>query len=218
MTVAQRFFLLFMRPYQPYRSNESGSHEEAYREKFESYEGIFKSRIIFPLVGTLGLSLLIVAISAGISFMIHGELNLSLAVIMLTSLGIAASFIPRINGIEKTFQGGMYLILVFCLVFASIADIRMFTFESLPLLYYILLAVPGALLLHGLLSWIFRIDVDNFLIISVSLSMSPPFVPAVAAALKNRDIIMPGMIIGMVGYAAGTYLGILLGYLLQGFG
>jgi uncharacterized membrane protein len=218
MTVAQRFFLLFMRPYQPIGLKENGSPEESYREKYESYDGILRPGVLFPLLGALGLSVLIVAISAGISFLISRELNLSVAVITLTSLGIVASFIPRINRIRKSFQGGMYLVLVFCLVFASIADIRMFTFESLPILYYILLTVPGALLLHGILSWIFRIDVDNFLIISVSLSMSPPFVPAVAVALKNRDIIMPGMIIGMVGYAAGTYLGILLGYLVQGFG
>jgi uncharacterized membrane protein len=218
MTVAQRFFLLFMRPYQAYRITDSGNPEESYREKFESYDGIFKRGILLPLLAALGLSFLIVGISAGISFLISGEMNLSIAVISLTSLGIAASFIPRVNGIEKNFQGGMYLVLVFCLVFASIADIRMFTFESLPILYYILLTVPGALLLHGLLSWIFRVDVDNFLIISVSLSMSPPFVPAVASALKNRDIIMPGMIIGMIGYAAGTYIGILLGHLIKGFG
>jgi uncharacterized membrane protein len=62
------------------------------------------------------------------------------------------------------------------------------------------------------------VDVDNFLIISVALSMSPPFVPVVASSLKNREIILPGLIIGLVGYALGNYIGILMGLLVQSFG
>ncbi len=163
------------------------------------------------MLAAVGLSILILGISAGISQLFFKELNTALVVLGITTLGIAASFIPRVKQIEKSFQGGIYLILVFCLVFASMADISMFSMESLPLLVYILLAVPGALLLHGILSRIFKVDVDNFLIISVALSMSPPFVPVVAASLKNREIILPGLIIGLVGYALGNYIGILVG-------
>jgi uncharacterized membrane protein len=90
--------------------------------------------------------------------------------------------------------------------------------ESIPILMYVVLVVPGALLMHGLLSKIFKVDVDNFIIISVALSMSPPFVPAVAAALRNRDIILPGMIIGLLGYAIGNYLGVAIAYLVQSLG
>jgi len=218
MTVAQRFFLLFMRPYRPADKENIGSSGESYHEKYESYDGIFHRRIFFPLLGALGLSVLVIGISAGISLLFFKKLDNTIIILGITSLGIAASFVPRIKGIEKSFQAGIYLILVFCLVFASMADISMFSTESLPILFYIILVVPGALLLHGILSWIFKIDVDNFLIISVALSMSPPFVPVVASSLRNRDIILPGMIIGMIGYAAGTYLGIILGNLLKALG
>ncbi len=218
MTVAQRFFLLFMRPYRPADQKESDPSEVSYHEKYESYDGIFRRRIFIPLLGALGLSILILGLSAGISQLFLKKLNTTLIILGITTLGIAASFVPRIKRIEKSFQGGIYLILVFCLVFASMADISMFSLESLPLLFYVILVVPGALLLHGILSWIFRVDVDNFLIISVALSMSPPFVPVVASALRNRDIILPGMIIGLIGYAVGNYLGVLVGYLVQGLG
>ena len=83
------------------------------------------------------------------------------------------------------------------MILASGADISLFfNLESVPILVYVVLVVPGALLVHGLLSKLFKVDVDNFLIISVALSMSPPFVPVVAASLRNRDIILPGLIIG----------------------
>ena len=218
MTVAQRFFLLFMRPYKPVDQKENGDIKESYHDKYESYVGIFSRRVFPPLMAAVGLSVLILGISAGISQLFFKELNTALVILGITTLGIAASFIPRVKRIEKSFQGGIYLILVFCLVFASMADISMFSMESLPLLVYVLLAVPGALLLHGILSRIFRVDVDNFLIISVALSMSPPFVPVVASSLKNREIILPGLIIGLVGYAVGNYLGILVGLLIQSFG
>jgi uncharacterized membrane protein len=218
MTVAQRFFLLFMRPFQTSDKEEAAVSRESYHNRYESYDGMFSRRVFPPLLAALGLSILILGISAGSSLMILKTLKDTFIILGITTLGIAASFIPRINQIEKSFQGGIYLILVFCLVFASMADISMFSLESLPLLLYILLAVPGALLVHGILSRIFNVDVDNFLIISVALSMSPPFVPAVASALKNREIILPGLIIGLVGYAVGNYIGVLMGLLIKSFG
>ncbi len=218
MTIAQRFFLLFMRPYKQTDQEEVGDTRESYHDKYESYDSIFSRRIFMPLLAAVGLSILILGISAGISQLFFKELNTALLILGITTLGIAASFIPRVKQIEKSFQGGIYLILVFCLVFASMADISMFSMESMPLLLYILLVVPGALLLHGILSKIFKVDVDNFLIISVALSMSPPFVPVVATSLKNREIILPGLIIGLVGYALGNYIGILIGKMIQFLG
>jgi len=218
MTVAQRFFLLFMRPYKPSDREEIDATQESYHEKYESYEGIFNRRIFVPLLGAVGLSILILGVAAGLSQLFLKELNTALVILGITTMGIAASFVPRIKRIEKSFQGGIYLILIFCLIFASMADISMFSLESLPLLVYVILAVPGALLLHGILSRLFKVDVDNFLIISVALSMSPPFVPVVASALRNREIILPGLIIGLLGYATGNYLGVLIAYLLQSFG
>lgn len=218
MTVAQRFFLLFMRPYQPAGNGGTADRGNSYHARYESYDGVFRRSTLLPLLGALGLSVLVAVISAGIGMLLtddREEKFLTLVVIGITSLGIAASFMPRIRGIDKSFQGGIYLILVFCLVFSSMADISMFSRESVPILMFVVLVVPGALLVHGILSWMFGIDVDNFLIISVALSMSPPFVPAVASSLRNRDIIMPGMIVGMVGYAAGTYLGVLVGNLIH---
>lgn len=218
MTVAQRFFLLFMRPYQPADKEKTGEDEENYHEKYASYDGIFSRTTGLPLLAALGLSVLIVGVSVGLSLLFLKKLDMALIVLGITSLGIAGSFVPRVKQIEKSFQGGIYLILVFCLIFASMADISKFSLESLPLLFYVLLAVPGALLLHGILSRIFRVDVDNFLIISVALSMSPPFVPVVAAALKNRDIILPGLIIGLIGYALGNYIGVGMALLIQALG
>ena len=80
---------------------------------------------------------------------------------------------------------------------------------------FIFLAVIGSLLLHALLSWIFGIDADHFIITSVALSMSPPFVPVVAGALKNRFVVLPGLILGIIGYAIGNYLGYLMAIILK---
>ena len=56
---------------------------------------------------------------------------------------------------------------------------------------------------------------DDYIITSTALSNSPPFVPVVAAAIKNKDVVMSGMIIGVIGYAIGNYLGVAIAYLLK---
>jgi uncharacterized membrane protein len=103
---------------------------------------------------------------------------------------------------------------------ASKADlIALFDVENIQLmvhlLLYIALVIVGSLILHALLSWIFRINVDDYIITSTALSNSPPFVPVVAAAIRNKEVVIPGMIIGVIGYAIGNYLGVAIAYLLK---
>ncbi len=223
ITIAQKTFLLFMRPYKASDLDQMKSSTEAYKDEFENYDGIFTRRIFFPLLKALGLVVIII----GVSFLISkvtphyglmkdtGTMEMTIIILGITTLGIIASLSPDINKIEKTFHAGMYFILIFCVVVSSMADIRNFSFSSWPIFVCILLSVVGALIVHGILSWIFDVDVDNFLIISTALSMSPPFVPVVAGALKNRFIIIPGLVIGIIGYAIGNYLGVLVALLLK---
>ena len=75
----------------------------------------------------------------------------------------------------------------------------------------------GSLFLHILLAMIFRIDADNFLITSAAYIFSPPFVPLMANALKNRDVIVTGIAGGLIGYVLGNYFGATLAFFLKGF-
>ena len=220
LTIAQKFFLLFLKPFKYTAEEELINDKSEMVNEFESYSGIFSRQIMIPLLKAFGLTVLIFAVGAGISLLFPNNSQTIAAILTITSLGIAASLSPAINKIKKTFQLGMYFILVFSLVVASMADVeKMVNREEsvflMTILMYIILAVIGSLLLHGILSWIFKIDADSFIITSVALSMSPPFVPVVAAALKNKAIVVPGIILGIIGYAIGNYLGIFVAYALK---
>ena len=56
---------------------------------------------------------------------------------------------------------------------------------------------------------ILKIDADMMVITSVGLINSPPFVPMMASAMNNRKLLVPGITIGIIGFAVGNYLGIL---------
>ncbi|MCK4344433.1 MAG: DUF819 family protein, partial [Bacteroidales bacterium] len=157
----------------------------------------------------------IFGIAAGLSFIVPENTKMTVVILSITSLGILASLLPFVNKIGKTFQAGMYLILVFCVVVSSMADISKFDLSSMPLFIYIFIAVIGSLLLHAILSAIFKINVDDFLITTTALAMSPPFVPVIAAALKNKKIIISGLVIGIIGYAMGNFLGVLVANILK---
>lgn len=184
-------------------------------DDMNSYSGIFKKKVIVPLIAALGISALILAVGGGLSELVDEKYAMLTAILSITTLGIIASLIPKINKIEKTFQAGMYLILIFCLDVASMAKFENIDISSLYLFYYIAFAIVGTMLLHILFSAIFKVDTDTTIICSTSLICSPPFVPVVAGALKNKDIILPGLTVGIVGYAVGNYLGVLLALFLQ---
>jgi uncharacterized membrane protein len=188
----------------------------------DDFSGMAEKATILPLMTALGVSVIIVALSAAIAFgvkMLIPAINFNAIIILATTvLGIIASHIKRINGIRKSFQLGMYLILVFALTVSSMADLEtMMKIELKSLIFFISWCYFGSLFLHLILAKIFRIDADNFLITSTALIFSPPFVPLVAKKLKNKDVIVTGIAGGILGLMLGNLIGIPLAYFLQRF-
>ena len=66
-----------------------------------------------------------------------------------------------------------------------------------------------------ILAKIFKVDADTLVITSVALINSPLFVPMIAESMKNKKVIITGITIGVIGYAVGNYLGIIISQLLK---
>ena len=177
----------------------------------EMYRGIFTRAHFGKTLLALGLAVLIAGAAVGLSFLLTGAVNMVVVILTLTTLALAASFVPAVRRWEKSYDAGMYLVLVFSLVVASMVDIRSMNFdEGLYLLLYVSFTIFGSLLIQLLLGRLFKVDADTTLITSVAMINSPLFVPMIADAMKNRRVILTGITIGIIGYAAGNYLGVLL--------
>jgi uncharacterized membrane protein len=218
ITVGPKIFRAILPPFK--RTGETELTDEMIHEaeSFEDFSGMFRKGRIFPLLKALGLALLIFIVSFGISLLLPKASQMVVVILSITTLAILASLINCINKIEKTFQLGMYFILVFSFAVASMANLKViFSIGFLGLFAYISYAYFGTLILHIILSKIFRVNADDFLITTTAFVFSPPFVPVVAGALKNKDVIITGITVGIIGYVIGNYLGVGLGYFLKGF-
>lgn len=160
---------------------------------------------------------IIFAIAGGLSLLFDASQQMVVVILTITTLGIAASFNRRINATPLSFETGMYLILIFSVVVASMVDIRTFISEPPTVFYYILFAVFVSLSLQVLISRLFKVDVDTTIVVSTSLICSPAFVPFVATAIQNKKVIVGGITAGLIGFAIGNYLGFAISGLLKLF-
>lgn len=179
------------------------------------YHKIFTKANFLPALCAFGLSIVIAGISIGVSFLVKGKIDMLVLILTLTTLAIAASFIPSVRRAEKSYDVGMYLVLIFSLVVASMVNISEINFrEGAWLLAYIAFCVFGSLVIQVILARIFKIDADTTVITSVALINSPLFVPMIADCMKNKKAIIIGITIGVIGYAAGNYLGVIVAQIL----
>lgn len=183
----------------------------------DPFWGTLRREKFVPLLKAYALAIGIFAVGAALSMLVPEKTTMVIVILTITTLGILASLMPAINRIDRTFESGMYLILIFSIVVASMADVRNFAGLTPGLFGYVTLAVFGSLFMHVLLSKLFGVDADTTMITSVAFICSPPFVPVIAGALGNRHIVITGITIGIIGYALGNYLGFIVAQVLSTF-
>ncbi len=181
----------------------------------ELFYGLFRRSNLRTLAQALLLTVIIIAVGAGIALLCPKRMFQTVFILSISTLAIIASTFKRVRTMERTFEAGTYLILVFSIAVASQVTTGTLGNIDPDIFLFITIATLGSLLMHVLLSALFRVDTDTTLATSISLICSPPFVPVVAGAVKNKTIIGPGIAVGLFGYAVGTYVGFLLAQLLM---
>lgn len=176
----------------------------------ELFYGLFHKKNLPTLGKSLLLTIVIIGVGAGIALLCPKDMFQTIFILSISTLAIIASTNKKVRNMERTFEAGTYLILVFSIAVASQVNTNTISNIDSRIFLFITIATLGSLLLHVLLSALLRIDTDTTLASSISLICSPPFVPVVAGAVKNKAIIGPGIAVGLFGYAVGTYVGFFL--------
>jgi uncharacterized membrane protein len=174
-----------------------------------------KGKLLQVFMG-LVFALLIVGIAVGISLLIveSFENALPLIILLISALGIAASFIRRIRFLPGTFSTANYLLLVFAVAMGSMANFSELIEASSALFWFCGFVAFGSILLHFLFAILFRVDRDILIISQTAAIYGAPFIPPVAQAIGNKDLITIGISLSLIGYAIGNFLGLSLAYIL----
>ncbi|AOP32696.1 hypothetical protein A0128_01710 [Leptospira tipperaryensis] len=201
LTVGKKFFSLFLRK------------ENVLETSVENVELEEQSRSIpwKNLVFSNGIGLLLAVLGFGVSiaftFLIFSSLYAPSILLGITTWGIGTSFHSKVRQL-KTYEFGSYLILVFSVAIGFLANLEELKRDFGSVFLILTSILFGSIFLHLILGIIFRIPVDTWMITSVSSIYGPAFVPPVTQAIRNRGVLVVGILTGLIGYAIGNYLGI----------
>lgn len=201
-------------PYKDVTHKGRTDEDDVETNDVENYRGMFEKKNFCGMMKGLGLSICFLAAGAGLALLITGTLNELVVILTITTLSIIASFFKPIRELPKTFELGMFFILIFSVIVASMFDIHSVNGGSLYIGGFVLWIIGISVGLHLLLCRIAKVSGDLFCVCQVGLLCSPPFVPPIAGAMKNKKVLISGIVVGLVGYAIGTYLGALLAWVL----
>jgi len=201
-------------PYQDI-TRKGRKDEDVASKDVENYHGMFDGENAGGMLTGLGLSVVILIFGAGVAFIMTGTLNELVVILTITTLSIAASFFKKVRELPKTFELGMFFILVFSVIVASLFDIHSVNGGSLMIGMFVAWVMFIAAGLHLLFCRMAHVSGDLFCVSQIALLCSPPFVPPVVGAMKNKKVLISGIVIGLVGYAVGTYLGVLIAFVLK---
>jgi len=156
MTVAQRLFNLVLPHFRDVKKHKAICKVIDETEGVDNYLGMLNWPAVKKLALALLISIGIVAISYGFGTLVSKNAQMAVIILTLTTLGLLASLVKKINSIEHTFQLGMYFIIVFSLIIASMADLHaMFQIKFLNMFLFVAIAIFGSMIIHVGLSAIF---------------------------------------------------------------
>ena len=168
-------------------------------------------------ISVLGLSLLV---ALGLGLLVAAELTARVVpavpeVLWLTTFALAVGHLGPVSRLEGAMQLGNYALHLFFVVIGIFSRLSEILEVGLAVLAFTLLVVG----VHGLvvfgLGRLARLDLGVLTVASQAAVGGPSTALAIAVAHEWRVLVLPGIAVGLLGYAVGNYLGVALGQLLR---
>lgn len=186
---------------------EDGDDGEEHEHPF--FAGASLSVLRLALLVALGLGLLLAADLAARAVPAVPE------VLWLTTFALAAGHLGPLSKAEGAMQLGNYALHLFFVVIGVFSRVSEILEVGLVVLALTLVVVG----VHGLVVFgvgrLLRLDLGVLTVASQAAVGGPSTALAVAVAHEWRVLVLPGIAVGLLGYAVGNYLGVLLGQALR---
>jgi hypothetical protein len=190
-------------------------YDSVLQKRFQFIVDVLRATPRLPLLRNVGLTLASIGCAFALSLIFPSGLQTMVVILGITTIAIALSFARSVRETQGSFALGEYFILVFSFAAGSMGDVRRILGASPMVFLLVTYTVVASMLIHLVLSKLFRLDRNTMMISSTAAICSPPFVGLVAGALGDKKIIAPGITAGIVGYAAGNYLGVVVARVLN---
>jgi uncharacterized membrane protein len=136
-------------------------------------------------------------------------------VIWLTSIALILAQLPFTRKLKGAAVLAYFALHLFFIVIGTASNISEVAKAGPAIaLYMILIMLIHALVVYGG-GWLLGLDLPSVTIASQAAIGGPDSALAIAMALKWGNLVTPGIIVGIFGYAVGNYLGFGCAYLLQ---
>lgn len=178
---------------------------EKEEEVFYKSNLLEKVKMIFLGLTT---SLLLLGFSFGFVFLIFGKSNIPVFLILLTTISIIAAQFTFIKNMKYKFEIADFLLLIFSFGIGLQIDLNELMSNGLDIYIVVGSVFMSTIIIHFLLAWITKTDVDTLMISSTAALYGPAFIAPIAKAINNREIIVYGISLGLLGYILGNYLGL----------
>ena len=206
ITSIAHYFMGYILPDYP-KGEDSNSYKEVVnQEKLDRTE----------IIKSIGLTLLILGSTLSLSLLLFDHsINTVFVLFTLTTISLLASFLPFVQKWKSPYETAEYFLLAFSVAIGLLADFKTIAQEGTYFIVFTGLVLILAVFFHLFFSKIIGIDRDTTLIVSTAGLYGPPFIGPVASAINNREIVFSGILIGLLGYAVGNYLGLLMFWVMQ---
>ena len=180
---------------------------------------------VHPLFARASLSThrLAILVAAGLAIVIASRVVAAVTpginpVLWLTTLALVTGYVMPSGAKRGALQLGNLALLFFFVVIGIYSRIAEVLAVGVQVLFYALFVVA----VHGVLVFLagrfLRVDIGTLCVASQAAVGGPGSALAVAVAGGWRSLILPGILVGLLGYALGTYAGMGIAQALRGFG
>jgi uncharacterized membrane protein len=174
------------------------SEREAGPERAPTPSGLLSALALAALACAAGIYLANALGFAGYSI-------LFITAIMVALATVARSFLSALTGAEMFAMLFMYL---FFAILGAGADIVAMFGAALPIFLFVIVLLTTHLVLVALGARLFRINYAEACIGSLACVGGPPVAVAFAVLYGWRSLALPGVLTGVLGYVAGSFIGV----------
>jgi len=137
------------------------------------------------------------------------------SILVVTTLALILGHIPAVTRLEGAWEiGNLAFYLFFAAVGAMIHLYNAVVLSPVLFAYVIVIIVVHMTFIYGV-GRLLRMDVGLLTLASTAAKAGPPVVLALAQSRGWQRFELPGVLVGLLGYAVGNYVGFAMAYLMR---